>query len=189
MPLPEKVIEQLGREPPKTPGWAFGMLTFSGGLLALTIIIYIGLVFGYEPYLNASVTSTQDQINTLNQSIAPSDQAQIINFYSQISNLRTLLKSHILTSQFLTWLGNNTEVNVDYTGFTLTNNTTLGTNQITLTAEAKTEADVNQQVAIFQSSPQVSSMSVSGVTVGSGGLWDFSVTLVMNPSIFLMQTQ
>lgn len=186
MPLPEKVIEQLGQESPKTPGWAWGALLFSGGVLFLTVAVYFGLTLGYEPYLQSQLTSMQNQVNALSNSVSASDQSQLINFYSQIANLKTLLQQHVLSSQFFTWLEQNTEANVYYHSLALTQG-----DQVSLLGSAPAESDINQQVAIFENSPEVSSVAVSNVTAPSllGSEWTFSVTLIMNPSVFLSSTQ
>ncbi len=182
MPLPEKVIEQLGRDPSSgTEGWAVGALLFSGGILFLSIVIYAGLSFGYAPYLQSQLTDAQNKVSALDNSISTGEQSQLIDFYSQISNLQALLKNHVLTSQFFSWLEQNTEANVYYQSFTL-----AAGDRVTLSGVAKSEADVNQQVAIFENSPQVSAVTVSNVTAPqlSGSGWDFSATLIMNPSVF-----
>ncbi len=186
MPLPEKVIEQLGQESPKTQGWALGALFFSGGILFLTVAIYFGLTLGYEPHLQSQLASVKAQVDTLSNSVPPSDQSQLIGFYSQIANLQTLLQQHVLSSQFFLWLEKNTEANVYYHSLALTQGGT-----IVLSGSAATEADVNQQVAIFESSPKVSSVTISNVTAPSllGGGWSFSATLVMDPSVFLVSNQ
>ena len=186
MPLPEKVIEQLGRETPKTQGWAFGALLFSGGILFLAIAIYFGLTLGYAPYLQNQLKSTQAQVTTLNNSISASQQSEIIDFYSQIVNLQTLLREHTFPSQFFSWLEQNTEANVYYQSLALT-----AKDQVALAGVAKSEADVNQQIAIFEDSSAVSSVNVSSVTAPllGGSAWNFSVTLILNPSVFLAPTQ
>ena len=186
MPLPEKVIEQLGQETPTTQGWALGALFFSGGILFLTVAIYLGLTFGYEPYLQSQLASVQNQVNTLGNSVSASDQSQLIDFYSQIANLQTLLQQHTLSSQFFSWLEQITEANVYYRSLALTRG-----NQIALLGAASTEADINQQVAIFENSPEVSSVTVSNVTAPSllGGGWTFSATLIMNRSVFSASSQ
>jgi Tfp pilus assembly protein PilN len=187
MPLPQKVIEQLGREPTETQGWAVGALLFSGGMLFLALVIYFGLTLGYEPYLQNQLDSTQSQVSALNNSISTGDQAQLIDFYSQITNLQGLLKNHTHTSQFFSWLEANTEANVYYQSLTLTSQ-----DQVTLAGSAATEADVNQQVAIFESSPQVSSLTVSGVVAPqatSNAGWTFTMALIMQPSVFLISGQ
>jgi hypothetical protein len=186
MPLPEKVIEQIGQESPKTQGWALGVLFFSGGILFLTVAIYLGLTFGYEPYLQSQLASVQNQVSTLGNSVSASDQSQLIDFYSQIANLQTLLQRHTFSSQFFSWLEQNTEANVYYHSLALTQG-----NQIALSGAASTEADINQQVAIFENSPEVSSVTISNVSAPSliGNGWTFSVTLIMNPSVFSASSQ
>jgi Tfp pilus assembly protein PilN len=186
MPLPEKVIEQLGQEAPRTQGWALGALFFSGGILFLTVAIYFGLTLGYQPYLQSQLASVQNQVNTLGKSVSASDQSQLIDFYSQIANLQTLLRRHTFSSQFFSWLEQNTEANVYYRSLALSEG-----GQISLSGVAMSEADVNQQVAIFENSPEVSSVTVSSVTapqlLGTG--WTFGVTLVMSPSVFSASSQ
>jgi hypothetical protein len=91
-----------------------------------------------------------------------------------------------LSSQFFSWLESNTEANVYYQSLTVT-----AGDQIALSGAANTEADVNQQVAIFENSPEVSSVSISEVSAPSlpGGTWSFTVTLIMDPSVFLASSQ
>jgi hypothetical protein len=186
MALPEKVIEQIGREPSETQGWGLGALLLSGGIFFLTLVIYVGLVFGYEPYLQSQLTSEKNQVNQLQNSISPSDQTQLIDFYSQIANLQSLLQNHALSSQLFTWLEKNTEANISYQSFSLTQG-----GHVSLTATAATEADANQQIAIFEASPQVSAVSISGINAPSisGGGWSFGATLTMDPSLFLASSQ
>jgi hypothetical protein len=179
MPLPEKVIEQLGREPTGTQGWAVGALLFSGGLFFLALLIYAGLAFGYEPYLQSQLQSEQNQMNALSQSIPGSDQAQLIDYYSQIANLQSLLQDHVDEVAFFSWLEKDTEANIYYQSFALT-----GGDRVSLAGMGLTEADVNQQIAIFENAPEVSAVTVSNVTApetpGSG--WGFSITLTIEPS-------
>ena len=182
MPLPQKVIEQLGHETTETQGWATDALFFSGGILFLAIVIYLGLSFGYAPYLQSQLKTTQDNVSALNNSISTGDQTQLVNFYSQIANLQALLQGHEVSSQLFTWLEKNTEANVYYQSMNLTSGY-----RVTLTAVALSEADVNQQIAIFENSPDVSSVAVSNVSAPQlpGGVWDFNATLVLQSSVFI----
>lgn len=179
MPLPEKVIEQLGREPSGTQGWAVGALLFSGGILFLALVIYAGLAFGYEPYVQSQLTAEQNKVSALNQSIPGSDQSQLIGYYSQIANLQILLQKHTNTTQLFSWLEKNTEANVHFQSLAL-----AAANQMTVVGVGATEADINQQVAIFENAPEVSSVTVSNVTAPQipGNGWTFDMVLVMNPS-------
>jgi hypothetical protein len=182
MALPQQVIDRLSREPSKTPGWSFGVFTFSGGIFFLAILVYCGLIFGYEPYIDSQIAQLGTQIGTLAKAISPDDQARLVTFYSEISNLKTALTSHVALSRFLTWLQNNTEANVYYSRFQFSSG-----NQVVLTGIAKTEADVNQQVAIFEADPAVKSMNISTVSFSdSNRLWQFAVTLTMDPAAVIL---
>lgn len=184
MPLPEKVIEQLGKDSPKTPGWSMGLISFSGGILFLTIFLWAGLQYGYKPYLDAQTQKIEDQITAENALISSHDQANVINFYSQLANLQQLLHTHVNSTNLLAWIQANTEQNVYFSQFSFS-----GSGALTLTANARTEADANQQIAIFENSPQVKSMIVSGISQGSNaGFWQFSVSLAVDPSIVASST-
>ncbi len=186
MPLPENVIAQLGKEPPKTQGWAGGIIMFAAGILFLAVIIWAGLQFGYEPYLQGQLTAEQDKVNSLNSSISSAQQTQLVNFYSQTSNLHALLQKHILMSQFFSWLEKNTEANVYYTSLSLT-----ADDHAILAGSAASEADVNQQISVFENSPEVVSTNISNVTAPllPGQTWTFHANLTMAPSLFLQASQ
>ncbi len=180
MPLPQQVIEQMGRETPDSQGWAWDALLFSGGMLFLVVLIYVGLKFGSEPYWTGQISSAQDAVHAASVSVPATDQAQIVSFYSQTANLKTALANHQFTSQFFSWLEKNTEANVYYQTFQLSNG-----GRVTLKGAAKTEADINQQIAIFENAPDVASVSLSGVSVmQSGNGFTFNVGLTMAPSVF-----
>lgn len=188
MPLPQQVIEQLGNPPEANRSPVSGALLFSIGMLAIVAVLYCGITFAYEPYLNAQVMGIKDQVSKANASISADQETRLIDFYSQISNLQSLLSHHVYTSGFLSWLENNTEGNVYYQSLDLT-----AGDRVTLKGVARTEADVNQQLAVFESSPDVASAVVTSIAPASsaGGNVSglaFSVTLTMKPSVFTATT-
>lgn len=179
MALPQKVLEQLSREPPKTPGWAGQFLMFSATLFFISLFVYLGLVFGYKPYLISEVNKLQDQINSFSQQVPLEEQGKIIDFYSQILNLRSLLENHAATSHLFEWLEKNTQVNVYYERFELN----VKTGDLRLGLAGKSIEDINQQLAVFSSKPEVLRMSVSGV-VFSGNSWHSDASLAFGQSYF-----
>ncbi len=179
MPLPQKVIEQLGREPQRIPGWAGQIVMFSGTIFFLSLVIYFGLAYGYKAYLGVSLKNLQDQIKIFSQKVPEEDQKKIISFYSQISNLKTVLNNHVFSSQLFSWLENNTQVNVYYDKFNLN----VMNNKLVLVGIAKTMDDVNQELAIFQSRGEVSKVTVGNISSVSGA-WRFEVTLTFTPGYF-----
>jgi len=184
MPLPQQVINQMSQERADTPGALSGMLIFSGILFVITIGIYMGILFVYQPIVNNNLTAIQEKVSTVDQSISSGDQAGLVAFYSQMVNVQSLLNNHVLFSQFLSWLEQHTEANVYYSQFSFSSG-----NQITLTAFAATQADAIQQIAIFESSPDIRSVVIPSVAVsGAAGYYTFSATLIMNPALFVAST-
>ncbi len=176
MPLPEKVVEQIGRDTSQSPGWSFGLISFSGGILAIVLITYAGLTYGYQPYLANQTAKVQDEISQTEQSISPTDQTELINFYSQISNLQTLLQGHTNGTAIFTWLENHTESNVYWSAFSYSNSGTM-----TLTANAKSEADANQQIAVLESAPEITTLTISGIAF-TDNVWQFTANITIDPT-------
>jgi hypothetical protein len=166
-----------------------GAIVFSGGVLLFVALLYAGIAFGYVPYVNAQISSANSQLSTVNASISSAQEQQIIDFYSQITNLHTILAHHTSMTQFLSWLEKNTEANVYYESLGVS-----GGNQVTLRGIAKSEADINQQVAIFESSSEVANTVVSSISpatqagTAAAGSLSFNVTLTMQPSVFSPST-
>jgi hypothetical protein len=179
MPLPQSVLERMQTEPSKTPGWSRQLLMFSGTIFFITVLIYVGLAYGYKSYLNSSVQKLQDQIQSFSQQIPLDEQTKIINFYSQLANLKTLLTNHVVASPVFEWLEKNTQANVFYSKFSLN----AATNQLSLTGSAKTADDFNQQMAIFENNQEVKKMKTGGASFVNN-LWQFDVTLTFVPGYF-----
>lgn len=181
MALPQQVVEQLSHGSTRTPGWSSGILLFSGSIFLIVVLIYAGLRLGYEPYLNSQLSSLEAQAQKVGQSVSMTDEANLVKFYSQISNIQSLIENHVFFSQFLTWLEKDTEANIYYTSMVFTSG-----NQIVLVGVARTSADVSEQVAAFEASPAVSAISLSNVTFSPAvNEWIFSAVLTVRPSVFL----
>ena len=180
MSLPQQVIEQLGKEPEASQGWATGAVLFAGGVFLLVAIMYGGIKFAYEPYVSNQILQAKNKIANVDQSVSVNDEQQIVDFYSQIANLNAALTKHVYVSTFLAWFEKNTEANVYYQSLDFSSG-----NRVGLKGVAKTEADVNQQIAIFEASPHVTSAVVSNVSpLQGGGGFEFDVTLTMDQSVF-----
>ncbi len=184
MPLPQQVVEQLGREPGPSRSWASGAL-FSPPPPPPPPPPPYGAIMWYSNRVSLQIQSVQDQVVAANQSVSSDEQQQIIDFYSQATNLKGLLASHTYTTGFLGWLEGHTQGNIYYQNLSLTSG-----GKVVLKGVAKSEADINQQIDIFENASGVSSVVVSNIAAasqaGSGtssGL-TFNVTLVMQPSVF-----
>lgn len=182
MALPEKVVERLGREPVRTPGWSGRLLMFSSTILLITLFAYFGLVYGYQPYLRAEVRKLNDQIQKFSQEVPASDQARLVEFYSQIANIKTLLDRHVTASLLFEWLEKFTHPNVYFSDLGLS----AANNQLLLNGTAKSAKDVAEQLKIFQEQPAVKQVATGNVSVSATGLWQFDLIITVD-SAFLKQ--
>ena len=182
MALPQKVIEQLGREPPKTPGWSSQLLMFSSTIFLISLFIFFGLKYGYEPYLNSETNQLKNQLEAFSQKVPVEKQAELIAFYSQLANLNTILKKHNSAAPIFAWLEANTETNVALTNIQLL----AATNELQVTGSGKTMDDVNQQMVDFASQTDtVMHLAVAGVTFSPDTGWQFNVTITFVPGFLI----
>lgn len=152
---------------------------FSGTIFFISLVIYFGLAFGYTVYLNSNLQKLRGQAAVFSQQIPAEDQKRIVNFYSQIYNLKTALAKHIFSSQLFSSLERNTQVNIYFNKFNLNTQT----NQLALGGVAKTMDDINQQFVLFQSQPEVARVAPGNISF-SEGVWRFEATLLFQEGYF-----
>ncbi len=175
MALPEQIVERLGREPVHTPGWSSRLLMFSGTIFFISLALYIGIVFGYKPYLEKQVANFDGQIKSFDQKIPQEEQSKLISFYSQMSNIQGVFRSHITSSKFFEWLEKNTETNVYYTRLNLVS----FSGQVSLAGVSKTVEDFSKQLIVFQNNSLVQRVAVNSFNVSPSNLWQFDITLYL----------
>jgi len=180
MALPQKAVEQLAREPARTPGGLSRLLMFAGTIFLVTLFIYLGMLFGYRPYLDRQVQELQGQIETFRQQIPVSDQERLLNFSSQIENLRKIFKEYRSAELILDWLEGATHRNVFYSDFDFDATDA----RLRLAGQGESAEDVGEQLAVFRDRSEIRELEFGGMSVDSRGSWKFSVTLFFNPTFF-----
>ena len=180
MPLPEQLIDRLSRESAQTPGWSGKILMFSGTVFFIGFAAYIGLVFGYKPYLENQVAELDSQIKTFGQQVPPEEQNKLISFYSQTINLQNIFSRHVVSSQIFKWLEKNTRANVYYTKLSLTSSN----NRLNLSGASKTIDDFAGQLLVFQNNPLVLKIAINTFISSANNLWQFDITLFLADNAF-----
>lgn len=186
MALPQQVVERLGREQVDTPGWSSRLLMFSGTIFFVGLAVYLGLIFGYKPYLEKQVADLDAQIANFSLQIPPEEQNKLIYFYSQVVNLQEILNHHIISSQTLAWLEKNTEANVYYDRLTWSAfpSSGPGSNQFGISGFAKTSDDFSKQISVFQANPLVKNIDINSLTLSTNNLWRFEINLLVTNDVF-----
>ncbi|MBI2888307.1 MAG: hypothetical protein HYY10_00085 [Candidatus Liptonbacteria bacterium] len=180
MPLPQKVIDRLSREPLGTPGWSSQLLLFSGALFLISVIVYGGVAFGYKPHFEGRIKKLNDQIQAFTQQIPLAQQEKITSFYAQLSNVKKLLDQHAALTPFLKWFQEHTQANIFYRQFSVE----VTTGKVMVSGTGKSLGDVEEQLAIFERAKEVKESLFGSVTSKEKVGWEFSGTLTFPPGFF-----
>ena len=179
MALPQNINEQLNRVPTRTPGISGRILMMASMIFAISFDSYLGLEYGYKPYLTGQLDSLSKDIENFAKQIPPSEQIEIVNFYSQLSNLETLLSNHALPSLFFEWFEKNTQVNIFYQNFRFD----ITKSEIVLTGNARSIEDISEQLLILNQLPEVKKITLTNVSANPNKLWQFNLKVSINPKL------
>ena len=180
----QDLAEKLSREPQIKGGLPSKLLMFSVSVFIIILVIYLGIIFGYEPYLNAQLDNLNNQISVAGSQISPTDQSQLTSYISQASNVKALLNNHITASALFNYLEKNTDTNVYFSHLSLT----VFNNQAQLSGLAQTMNDLVGQLAIWQGSPSITEVDFNQISATSQG-FSFSATLTFQPNFLISQSQ
>ncbi len=177
MALPPQAIDRMIQEPSATPGPYKELLVLSGALFLLMIVLYVGLAFGYQPYLKREVQDIDKKIQTYSQQIPPEDQKITADFYSALTNLKQLLSTHTRVLPVMGFLERTVMPNVYY------NKVSVNTmsNQANVAGIAKNLEDIANQAALLEKQPEVARINFSNAGA-LNGVWQFTMDIWFTPA-------
>ncbi len=178
MALPAQAIEKMIREPSRSQGAYRQLMLLGLGLFVLVVVIYAGIRFGYQAYLKSSVEKLTVQKDEMSAAVPAEAQAETAAFYSQLVNLRTLLGSHSRVSPAFALLERSISPDIYYTRM----NVNVTTNEMALAGAAKSLSAIAAQAALLERQPEVSRVNFSNAGTQTGGTWQFSMTVFLNPN-------
>ena len=180
MPLPQKVIEQLGRAPARTPGWSGRMLMVSSTIFFIVLGIYVGIAFGMTPYVEGEINQLKRASEAASNAVSDDDRFKIQVLHSQIANIKTLLDRHTTLLRLLEWLERNTQENVAYNRLEVK----LADNKASFGGAAKTVKDFVDQAHRYEDDLDVESFEVRSISASERNGWLFDATLKFGPDFF-----
>lgn len=166
-------------EPEKLPvGWPWRLFLFSIFLLFLVLLIYFGIIWGYQPYLVSRRQSLDKKISEIGGSISEADRENFVNFYSQLVNLQELLGKHVKGSSIYNFLETNTNTGVYYDGAEVS----VTDHLIRLDGVANTYDNLIQQLVAFEQSPEINKVVLEQAQTADRGV-RFSLQLIFRPEL------
>ena len=181
MEQPKSFIEQALSKPEELEvGWPWRLLVLACFIFGITLVIFLGMKFGYEPYLDKKIKTLDAEIDKLNQSFTQSQVDNFIKFYSQLSNLKILLNNHIFGSNILKFLEENSLKNLTYSGLDLD----VSRKETKLSGTISSYELLAQQLEIFRQSPLVKEVFFKKSKKNDQGGVDFEVVLILKNELF-----
>jgi len=154
-------------------------LTFSAFIFFLTILIYVGLSYGYKAFLNSEIEDIQTSIEDLRFEVPLEEQEELVVFFSQIGNIQGILDNHIITTNLFPALEKYTHSEVAYRSMEIS---TLE-NKVSLDGIAGSYEALVSQLAIYESAPEIERVILNNSQRSANAI-TFRVTLTMDEELF-----
>ncbi len=163
-------------------GWPWRFLMVSFVIFLTSILIYLGLAFGYKPFLNRAIAEKDAQIMEQAASVKKEDQDKLIQVYSQMINIKSLLSGHIFPSGIFAMLEQKTHPKVYFTGADFkADEGSLELDGLTVSFSA-----LSEQLEIFSKTAEIEKYTLRQAQQ-SGDLVQFQLALKLGKGVILPQ--
>jgi len=159
-------------------GWPWRFFSVALIIFSAALLVYLGLIFGYQPYLRSQLQETDNQINQLLGTVSKEDQENFIRFYSQLVNLKNLLDNHIESSKLFPLVEKITNKKIYYNNFNLR----VPERELELEGRAESYAVLGEQLESFNQSEEIERYLLNQSQL-SGNLVQFKVTLKLKAGV------
>jgi Tfp pilus assembly protein PilN len=167
-------------------GFPWRLLLMSLIIFGLTILVWVGIQFGYIPFLNSEISKADANFTTLSGKIDANQQTLLTDYYSQMYNIQALSRSHLYPSRIFDFLEKNiyplVRINSLQAGVT--------GGDVSFDGIASDFNTLTNQLAILKADPSVGVVSLSSAQqrdAKSGGGVSFSIRITFNRSFFGIQ--
>lgn len=173
-------LARLEQEAPQQIGFLWSLLRFLFIVLLILMVGFVGLRFGYTPFLKSQIKKQEAAITELTTRIPQSEQDNLLKFYFQLADLEKLLRNHVMTSKVFALLESRTNQRAYFTSLSLD----VGEKKLALEGIAPSYEVVAQQLASFEAASDVASAALTEAQTEREGRVRFGITLVLAPRVF-----
>ncbi len=161
MPDPVLISKSRSYSPPSQIAQkSMGILLVLALIFAVAVVLIYGGVYVYHSNLQASLDDATRELSKLEESFEPDKLTKISEVDKGLTVARTMLNSHVYSSNVFKFLQDNTLKTARYTNFLYSANPP----ELALSAETDGYFGLKRQVEIFETTPLIKSATFSGVT-------------------------
>lgn len=144
-----------------SPAFPWRLLSFAAIIFGAAVFIYLGMAFGYTPYLDKQVKNLDQKISALNKSIDENQQKQLIGFYSQLINIQDLLKSRKSVLPAFDLIEKNTYQSANYSSMKMN----VGGGEIILDASVPDYETLIKEIGLWNKAPEIKKAVVENISL------------------------
>lgn len=142
-----------------------GLIDRLASLLFILVLIGWGALFGYQKYVEASITQVEREILAAQDTIDNAKIDQFLAFGKQVDIAKQLLDNHIIVEPLFLFMNTHTIPSVQFSSFSF--QLVDAGLMITATANTKNFAAVALQERLLADSTDISNVAVSAVAIDS----------------------
>ena len=162
MPYTQSALQtELSRQREAAAGWPWRLMTLSIIVLLAVVAVYLGMRFGFEEaYLKGALADEEATYAATFKSVSPEDQKRVFDFYSQLSNIDTLLKKQGKVTPYAVIIEQNTLNAITFSNLDIkTSDTAI---VAVIVGRTATYSSIVQQLGLFKAAPDVSDVKLLG---------------------------
>jgi hypothetical protein len=160
-------------------GWLWNIFVFSLVIFGSTVLLFLGMEFGYKAFLQKQIESLQSEIDSKKGQISAENQKKLGEFYSQVYNINQVLSSHLLATPLFKFLEENTNTSIVYSKFSYTKSPNAVS--VLIDGEAPSLDIIAKQLQAFKERPEVKQAILTNASSDQGKIrFNMNVTLNLN---------
>lgn len=160
-------------------GLPWRIMLFAIVIFGLSIFVYFGLHFGYRSYLTSQKEQLEQKTAALANQVSAAEQEKLINFYSQLTNLKNVLATHLFNTNIFDFLEKNTLPSIFFDEA----NFTASDNSLSLKGQAPSLRNLVNQMAVFDGAPELSKVVLNQTSFDKGSTV-FAITINFKSDFF-----
>lgn len=161
-------------------GWFSTMMVWGIFLLVISIAFYGGVQFVYLPSVEKEIQTLTQDLRNLSTQISKEQREQVLGAYSQVLNIKSLLKNHVYPSRLLTFLEKNTHQGI----FIENINVSLEKGTVDLIGKGPSKEAIIEQVFAFESAAEVQSVKLTDAQFQNDPA-SFHILITLKPGLVL----
>lgn len=171
-------------KPEKETSFTWKALTYTGTIFVLALVVYLGLAFGYKPFLNRTIAGIDTEINKISKARTDDPESRqfettFLDFYSQASNIQLLLKDHAAMSPVFDLIERSTRDDVFFQTIQIDGETRV----VGFSGSAKDYSSLASQLAVYSGLEETENTTITGSRQSDSGMI-FDFRMMLSPSVF-----